>query len=310
MMNYIGNVIKEYRSMIHMSRSALASNICSDKYLYLIEKGERTPSTEVTRLLGDKMGVDLFKYHEYLDCLDPVRVNFYIEKFNRYRRESDFRSLSIQTKEASKMEDYQTAPWKYEIELNVLATQVLGEGDFLHAIPLIEDIIEEMEKKKLENICYVNFLVLLSTCFQMDRDMIKAKKIVMRAYESIKNKQKINKYVQTVVAVKINKITMHYLSGEWDFVIEDALNLNEYQQEMYYKECLHHGFFYLAFSYYQKGAEEEGIKWFEKALSIMLIHHKPIEMFYMRSYEMFGVMVKDRRVSQDLIQKINTEYGE
>lgn len=181
-MNYIGNVIKDHRSMIHMSRRALASNICSDKYLYLIEKGERTPSTEVTRLLGDKMGVDLFKYHEYLNCFDPVRVNLFIEKFNRYRRESDFRSLAVVTEEASKMEDYLNDPWKYEIELNLLCIQVLSEGDFLQAIPMIEEIIKEMEEKKLENICYVNFLVLLSTCFQMDRDMKNAKRIVMRAY--------------------------------------------------------------------------------------------------------------------------------
>lgn len=116
--------------------------------------------------------------------------------------------------------------------------------------------------------------------------------------------------MQVVVAVKINKITMHYLSGEWDSVIEDALNLNEFQNEMCYKECLHHGFFYLAFAHYQKEAQEEGIKCFEKALIIMLIYHKPIEMFYMRSYEMFGVMIQDKRVSQDLLQEIKEKYGE
>lgn len=309
-MNYIGNVIREYRIMLHMSRRALASNVCSDKYLYLIEKGERTPSTEVTRLLGDKMGVDLFKYYEYLDCLEPIRVNFYIEKFNRSRRESDFSSLAVLTEEASKMPDYHNDPWKYEILLNLLAIRVLGEGDFLHSIPLIEEVIDKMENEKLDNTCYINFLVLLSTCFQMSRDLKNTYKIVIKTYESIKNKQKIFKYVQVVVAAKINKITMHYLSEEWDFVIQEALELNEYQQETCYKECLHHGFFYLAFAYYQKDIQEEGIKWFEKALSIMLFHHKPIEMFYMRSYEIFEVMIQDRRVSQDLIQRINLEYGE
>ncbi len=55
-----------------MSRKELAENICSEKYLYLIEKGDRTPSSEITRLLGDKVGVDIFKYYAVYDELRDI----------------------------------------------------------------------------------------------------------------------------------------------------------------------------------------------------------------------------------------------
>lgn len=73
-MNHIGNVIKEYRSLIGMSRNDIAKNICTEKYVYLIEKGQRTPSADMTRLLGDNLGIDLFEYYQYLDCINPIEV--------------------------------------------------------------------------------------------------------------------------------------------------------------------------------------------------------------------------------------------
>lgn len=41
-MNYIGNVIKEFRDRKQISRKMLSENVCTEKYVYLIEKGERT----------------------------------------------------------------------------------------------------------------------------------------------------------------------------------------------------------------------------------------------------------------------------
>lgn len=71
-MNYIGSIIRDSRNRLRMSRKELAENICSEKYLYLIEKGDRTPSSEITRLLGDKVGVDIFKYYAVYDELRDI----------------------------------------------------------------------------------------------------------------------------------------------------------------------------------------------------------------------------------------------
>jgi DNA-binding XRE family transcriptional regulator len=63
-MNRIGNVIKEFRCKFDMSRKELSANICSEKYVYLIEKGERSPSTDITVAFSDKRrplhGIDYY----------------------------------------------------------------------------------------------------------------------------------------------------------------------------------------------------------------------------------------------------------
>lgn len=51
--NWIGKVIKEHRDIVGMSRKTLSEDICTEKYIYLIEKGKRTPSANVIKLLGD-----------------------------------------------------------------------------------------------------------------------------------------------------------------------------------------------------------------------------------------------------------------
>ncbi len=303
-MNHIGNVIKEYRNMLHMSRKELSHNICSDKYLYMIEKGERTPSSEITRLLGYKMGVDLFQYFQFLDCTDPIQLRYYLEKFYKLRSVNNLISLEKVTKEALQLQDFLKAPWIYEMQLNYLSIKVLGNGDYINSIPLIQDIITEMKEKRLYNFCLISFYVLLSTCFQMAHDLKNAKKFVLLAYEAIEGKEKIEKYVQVILAVKINKITMHYLSGELNEVIDDSLKLIDYQNDMCYQDYLHHTFFYLAFAYYQKGLEEEGIEWFIKALSLMVIHRRNMDLFYMINYEAFGVMIRDERVPSDLVHMV------
>jgi len=121
-MNHIGNVIREYRGILHMSRHELAENICSEKYLYMVETGKRTPSCHMVRTLGDKMRVDLCKYSEYFDCLNPVQVRSFIEKFYIYRRDNNYAALKEATEEALKIEDYHKDPWRYEIQLNCLIT--------------------------------------------------------------------------------------------------------------------------------------------------------------------------------------------
>lgn len=59
-MNHIGNVIKTLRCNLGLAAIDTAKDICTEKYLYLIEKGERIPSVEITRFIGTRLGTDLF----------------------------------------------------------------------------------------------------------------------------------------------------------------------------------------------------------------------------------------------------------
>lgn len=308
-MNFIGNVIKEYRSIIGMSRKELSENICSEKYIYLIEKGERTPSAEVTRQFGDVMGVDLFKYYEYLDCINPIEVEAIINRFNKCRMENDPITLNKLTDEAMVLPDFQKIPWVYEIEYNRIFYMILKEHRCHEAIKALQDIIQNSAPNYSKDIYLARFHVLLSTSYQMLMDLDNARNAVLSACEIVANKMHIAQDAQIVVTVKINKITLHYLTGELDEVIEEGIALNQYQIDMHLYEMGHHGFFYLAYANYQKGLEDEGIKWFLKALYAALIRYKPMDIYYLSRYEMFQVLSSDYRVPVDLIALFKAKYN-
>lgn len=307
-MNYIGNVIKEYRGLIGMSRTELSENICSEKYVYLIEKGERTPSAEVTRQFGNKMGIDLFKYFEYLDCLNPIDVEAMIVRFNKLRMENDPITLKKVTEEALVLPDFQKNPWVYEIEYNKIFYMILKENRCYEAIKELQDIIQNAKPNYSKDIYLARFYVLLSTSYQMLMDLDNAKNAVLSAGQIVASKMYIVQDAPIVVTVKINKITLHYLTGELDEVIEEGFALNQYQIDMHLYEMVHHGFFYLAYAHYQKGLEDEGISWFLKALYVSLIRYKPMDIYYLSKYEIFQVMISDYRVSSDLVNQFKRKY--
>lgn len=307
-MKGIGNIIKEYRRMLGVSRKALSENICSEKYIYLIEKGERTPSSDLTRLIGDRLGVDLFEYYEFLDCINPIEVNETIKCFNRFRRENDLISLKKITNYAMSLPDFYNKPRLYEIEINRIFYMALKEGRSSEAIRESCDLIKQIEPKYAKEVFVADLYALLSMCYQMDQDLDNARSAILSAYDIICNKQRITKYAQTVISIKINKITIHYLSGEYDATIEEALMLWQYQIDMSAYERFHHTFFYLAFAHYKKGMEEESISWFIKGISASLIRYKATDIYYLSQYDVFGLLIDDSRVPHELVSEFKKSY--
>lgn len=308
-MNFIGNVIKEYRSSIGMSRKELSQNICSEKYVYLIEKGERTPSAEVTRQFGDAMGIDLFKYYEYLDCINPIEVEMTIKNFNQFRIENEMDALKEITEKAMQLPDFQRKPWVYEIEYNRISYMTFKEFRFREAIKEILNIVQNTEPKYLKTICFARYYILLSICYQLIRDFDNAQIATLAATEIVANKHNIAKNAQVVVAVKLYKITLNYFLGKFEDVINDGHELNQYQIKMNTYELGHHGFFYLAYSYYQIGLEVEGISWFLKALYAAHIRYKPRDIYYLTKHEMFQVLCRDSRVPSELVKQFKAKYA-
>lgn len=307
-MNYIGSVIQEYRKMLKMSRRDLSTNICSEKYIYLIERGERTPSAEMTRLIGDKLGIDLFKYYEYLDCENPIRVEAIMKLFDRYRAQNNMNALKEITDEAMELADFNKIPWVYEIKLNNNTYMILKESRYKEAVESINNLLENMESKYFKSICVANFNILLSTSYIMLMDYNHAKETSLAAYEIVSSKQKNEKYAQVVITVKINKITIHFLLGELDEVIKEANLLDQYQTEMASYERSHFTFFYLAFAYYKMGLEEKGISCFLKGLYVSLTKYRPTDIFLLSSYEVFIEILDDPRVPSVLVDQFKKEY--
>ncbi len=307
-MKHIGNVIKKCRNRVGLSRKDLSSNICCEKYLYMIEKGKRTPSAAVINLLGDKLGVDLFEYYGYLECEEPIKVKEIMDAFNKYRRENELDLLEDANKKAILLSDFKKEPWKCELELNRLSIKALRDMEFREVIGPVQELIEEMEQNKSNNMCLINLYILLSTCFQMDRNMEKSKNIIDLASAALLNKEKIRKYSQLVITLSINKMTFYYLTGENDKVIEEGMKQQKYENDICCHALSHHTLFYLAFANYQKGLEEVGVDWFMKALYAMLVRKRAADMYYLSSYEMFNVILHDKRIPEELVTKIKETY--
>lgn len=307
-MNHIGNVIKEVRCNLGMSRSELSENICSEKYLYLIEKGERTPSTEIVRLFSAKLDADIFEYYKYLGCIDPIKVCEAIKQFNTYRRIADFESLRKLSDSMAVLPDFQKMHWKYEIEVNRLSYMVFVDQKCNEAITLIKELLSQIEPKYSEEEYTANLYLLLSTCYQILNDIDGANQALSVAYQIVQNKQNIAAYNQIIISVKLNAMTLYHLSEEYDAAIEEGLLINRLQLESNSYERANFTFYYLAYAYYKKGLQDAAFEWFEKGLYDLLIHYSPIPAYYISNYDLFYQLLNDKRVSHELVTKIKNKY--
>lgn len=308
-MNYIGNVIKEYRGMMGMSRNDLSKNICSEKYVYLIEKGERTPSADLVRLFGDRLGVDLFDYYQYLDCINPIAVRENMKLLNMYRRKGDFAAVKEVADIAIDLPDFHRKPWIYEIEINRLSHMIFVQYRYQEAIADINRLMNSIDPKYSKDVIIANIYILLSTCCQLTGDLPSAKGAVFSAYEIICNKSKIEKHEQIITTVRISSMTMHYLSGEFDEVIREGNELIQYQSEMNSYERMHYTYFYLAFAYYKTGAYDEATAWFEKAIYSVMLDQKSMDVFYISAQDIFHVLLNDSRINRVIISEFKNKYN-
>lgn len=307
-MNYIGNIIKEFRLKENLSRSDLAKGICTEKYIYLIEKGKRTPSSEITKLLGDKLGRDLFKYYEYLDCKYPIEVCHFIENFSVIRDENNQIKLMEETNKAKKISDFSKPPWIYEIILNELSYIVLHEGKIKEGIEKTKNILRKMDKQYSNNIYVASYYVLLGTCYQIIEDFKKAEKAVECAYKIIENKEKIYKYSSIIESVKINKITLLYKQKKLKEVIKECDDLEKYQMKISSYFRSNHTFFYKSCAYFEMGLKEESIKWFLKTVYMFLVHDKELDLYYFTTYKTFYDIFNNPKIPDILKIELKNKY--
>lgn len=215
-MTHIGKVIYEFRSRNEMSRKELAEGICSEQYVYLIEKGERTPSAEVSAQFSAKLGIDLFEYYYYLSADEPIVVYEMLKKIIEKRRTMDFEGLSKITKEALIYDDFHKSPWCYEIELNRLSHRVFVEQEWQEVIVEIKKIFNDFELTNENDKYYINLSVLLSTCYQMGGEFNNAELATLAAGKILNNKMSNRNYKQEITSVNLNLMTVYYYQGKYN----------------------------------------------------------------------------------------------
>lgn len=307
-MNHIGSIIEKYRNLIGLTRKELAENICSEKYIYLIEKGERSPSVEIARLFSDRLGIDLFEYYYYLDCNDPISVRNYIETFNKCRRTLNFNLMNKIMEKAKNMKDFQIEPWSFEIFINKLLYDILIKSKYSESVNKINDFINKVHPKYAKSIYIANLNILLSTCYQLIGKLDKAKDAITAANDIIQKKQRNLRYKQLLISVNISMMIAFYHKEDYDRVIEIALFLEKNQVKTDSYERAHYILFFLAFAYYNKNLLKNAIKYLKKGLYMVLIYKKEIDMNFISDFDAFKILVNNDEINKELINKFKERY--
>lgn len=106
-MENIGVVIKALRKRKKISVAKLSNGICSAKYIYLIEKGERQPSLYILSEIFKRLHYDLHKIVPYLNYDQPLVYAEIVRQLEEARINHDFPAIEKIIKSYPKENDNQ-----------------------------------------------------------------------------------------------------------------------------------------------------------------------------------------------------------
>lgn len=298
--NHIGVVVKEYRLQRGMTRAELAEDICTDKYIYLIERGERSPSTSLLRQLSDKLKVDLFEYYKFLDCIDPVGVGQIINSLEVCQRNSDFIEIERLVKLAGGMTDFRRKPWSHILKANQIACKVFIDKKYEEAIVIIDSELDKVDRGHLESSFVLSLYVLQSTCYQILGYLDEAKDLSEKIYKIIRNKYDFSSHDHIIVTGTLNLITYYYHTKEFAKAIAMAEDLIESQNKANSLGRIQYAFAFMAFSNYQLGNYDKAFLYFKYALFVLMSNYNPNDAYYIMSIDTFTTMAADKRMDQTI----------
>jgi len=308
-MSSIGEIIKEFRLMNNITRKKLSEDICTEKYIYLIETGRRTPSANVVRLISDKLETDLFDYYEYVDCINPILVKKYAEEFKMYRSRLDPELLNKSTNDAENLPDFKKSPWSFEIQINRFYYSIFAKEKYKDTIIEINKFLEKIKFTYPKKEYVVNILVLLSSCYALLGDLRNAKNTSIKAYELFGDRYRSTDYDTTITNIKVNIMTMSYLLGEDDSVIHEGNEIIKYKYESGIYDRIHYAYFYTAFAFLKKGLYEESIERFKKGMYLSLCEDFTEDIKYISMQDDFSVLINDEKISKGLASVFKKKYN-
>lgn len=261
----IGDIIKEQRTLNNMSRQTIAEGICSEKYIYLIERNERNPSAYILDQLSEKLGIDLFEYYQYLSFKNSIMVVEFKRKFERYVKLGDVEKLKQASLKAAQLEDFKSEPLIYDIEIINCLYEALVKGKTTKSIKQLTKILET-PKLNIDPLTFVNGYIVLSTCYQLEGKLEEAKEVLYLAYELVKNKTKFPRYYTVIINVLISLTSFLYNSQDYEKLIHYSKILLDFHEKQNEYNRIYYADIYLAFGYYHTNNLEASKKHFYRGL--------------------------------------------
>lgn len=309
-MGHIGTIIEKYRQASGMSRRALSDNICSQKHIYLIEKGERAPSATLLRQLGDRLRINLIEFYPYLNCEDPVAVRKKIQEFNMYRINIEFERLNEVSDEAEKMPDFKNRPWSFEIMLNHLFYKFYIQRQYEETSAQLSNMLKEAEPVYTAEMFTANAYNLMAACCFITGDVNNAKKAASGAYGIYlrKNDAEMDERLATTIVISV--MGSHYVNGEFDDVINAGNEFFKTNKQRYNSyDRIHYLYFLISCAYYAKNMRKEASETLKKAVYFLMIDYRPKDAGYIaldgRFREMLGNFGRDSEIIREFRKKYN-----
>lgn len=299
----IGEIIKEQRILINMTRETLAEGVCTEKYVYLIEKNERNPSAYLLDCFSEKLGIDLFEYYQYLNFKNKSLVVEYKKKIDRYIQLGDMEKLKEVGQKASELEDFKQEPLSYDIKIINLIYGALVEGKTSQAIIQLNDIFATGELN-IDRLTLINGYTVLSSCYQLEGQLDKARQVIEIAYEMIKNKTELPRYYTVIINVMISLTSLLYNSGEYDKLIKYALDLIEFQEENAEYSRIYYADFYLAFAYYNTNKLSKSKEHFMRGIHAANLFKNKMDINFIVKMKEFSQIVDKLNIDQHYVQEL------
>lgn len=307
-MGHIGTIIEKYRQALGMSRKELVEDICSEKYIYLIEKGERSPSANMLKQLGEKLGVNLFEFYQYIDCEDPFGVSEKIKDFYMYRANLDFNSLMKASLEAFDIRDFRSKPYSFEIWLNDLYYMSFGDNRYEETNLQLKMLLKEVEPWKYSDMFSVNAYTLMSTLCLITGDFIGARSTALKVQEIFKRQFDTERYMQLFTTMTVNLMGAYYVNGEYDGAISTGSEFLQVKQSLNSYDRIHFVYFFMSFSYYAKKKREESHEFLKKAIYLLMMDFRPTDVVYVSMIGELREMLDDLGKKSEIVREFRERY--
>lgn len=300
----IGNIIEEQRVSLGMSRKELSKGICTEKYVYLIEKNERNPSAYILNSFSDRLGLDLFDYYQYLNYDNKTKVFKHKENFERYTQTSNVEKLKAESLEAVKLEAFQTEPLIYDIKVIDYTYKVVVLGETVEAIQELEELIER-EDLNIDPITLVNAYVTLATAYQIEGQWEPAKKVIRTAYQLVENKTAFTRYNTVIISVMVSIIALLYDMEDYEKLIETSNWLKDFQEKYSEFNRLYYVDYYLAFAFYKTEQLIKAREHFMRGGYSALLFKNKIDINFIMEMRDFEEMTNDLEINPRFIEQLN-----
>lgn len=238
----IGKVILYLRKERKLTQDQLARDICSSKYIYLLEKDKYEPSYYILDRISKKLGINVENFYEKCISFGSIEVYEGIHILECNIRNKDFSNAYKLALEYGKIKEFnRRIPFQYICYAKGVYENNVNRNDS-NAIRFCEEGLERGDKHWLSQIknylfedIELRLLMMLQACLRQSGRYNEAEEIAInlinRFYDSIekfKIAYEINYlYIQVLICSKETLITIYVETKVYDKakeLVEETIN--------------------------------------------------------------------------------------